>query len=927
MRKNGSEVAKSSVIATKREDNDWLRIRTYQNRWGESLDAPSDVGESPLIRLSSANLPPANLVFESAATSPRLPLGLRRMSPALFSNYRVYQWVVVIAAIVVASPHSWSGGLGVATPDQFSAIDGFEIELLYEVPGQTQGSWVSLTTDPKGRLITCDQYGGLFRIDVSDPPTTGSSVKGSPVKGSKVKVEKLQVEFEGAQGLLCAFGSLYANVNSRDQESGVYRLTDTNGDDQYDQVEHLIKTNGGSEHGPHALILTPDKKRILMVAGNSTDLPKGISRSRVPSNYQEDHLLGRMPDARGHNAKRMAPGGYVLSFDPDGSNIEFVANGFRNHYDIALNREGELFTYDADMEWDVGTPWYRPTRVNHVISGGEYGWRNGTGKWPAYYPDSFGSAVDIGPGSPTGICFGYGAKFPAKYQNALFICDWSYGNIHAVHLNQDGSTYSGSFETFATAAPLPVTDLLIHPDGNLYFTVGGRKTQSGLYRVRYVGNESTAPVGSEGLKSLANLRRSLEDMHLGGASKEDLATATANLGHADRGIRYAARVAIENHGADAARDAIKQATTEHGKIIATVGLARTGKPSDRATAMATLQSISWDSLPANQRIDLLRAYALIAIRLDGIEGEDAAALAKRLSPAFPTGNNEVDRELAQVLVYLNDETAIDRIVKEMKNAPSQENQIHYALTLRNATKGWSDDSRRDYFQWFNDISTARGGMSFGGFLANIKAAAVTKLEPSQKEALAKVLNPPKKTEEVETKSRPLVQKWTVGDLEKSLAGIKSRPNFERGKEVFADGQCYKCHRMGIQGGILGPNLTSAGGKFGVRDMLITIVEPSKEVSDQYGATQFLMDDGRVITGRIVNMRDNKLQVMTNMLDPAKQTVLDRDGIESARESPTSMMPSGLLDVFTADEIADLIAYLRAGGQPNHPIYQKSVASN
>ena len=57
--------------------------------------------------------------------------------------------------------------------------------------------------------------------------------------------------------------------------------------------------------------------------------------------------------------------------DPDGKNWTLVAAGFRNPFDIAFNDVGELFTYDADMEMDVGTPWYRPTRVNHVVSGGE----------------------------------------------------------------------------------------------------------------------------------------------------------------------------------------------------------------------------------------------------------------------------------------------------------------------------------------------------------------------------------------------------------------------------------------------------------------------------------------------------------------------------------------------------------------------------
>lgn len=58
--------------------------------------------------------------------------------------------------------------------------------------------------------------------------------------------------------------------------------------------------------------------------------------------------------------------------DPDGKTWEVVATGFRNQYDIDFNGDGELFTYDADMEWDLNTPWYRATRVNHVISGAEF---------------------------------------------------------------------------------------------------------------------------------------------------------------------------------------------------------------------------------------------------------------------------------------------------------------------------------------------------------------------------------------------------------------------------------------------------------------------------------------------------------------------------------------------------------------------------
>src|SRR5436305_10076171 len=92
------------------------------------------------------------------------------------------------------------------------------------------------------------------------------------------------------------------------------------------------------------------------------------------------------------------------------------------------------------------------------------------------------------------MCFGYGASFPAKYQDALYRCDWSYGKLYALHLTPDGSGYKGELEEFAAGAPLPLTDVVVNPkDGALYFTIGGRKTQSGLYRINYVGSDSTAP--------------------------------------------------------------------------------------------------------------------------------------------------------------------------------------------------------------------------------------------------------------------------------------------------------------------------------------------------------------------------------------------------------------------------------------------------
>src|SRR5207253_2715891 len=153
---------------------------------------------------------------------------------------------------------------------------------------------------------------------------------------------------------------------------------------------------------------------------------------------------------------------------------ELISTGYRNQFDAAFNRHGDLFTYDADMEWDMNTPWYRPTRVCLVTSGSEFGWRNGAGKWPAYYPDSLPAIYNVGPGSPTGMSFGYGANFPFKYREALFMCDWSYGKMYALHLTPEGSAYKAEAEEFLSGSPLPLTDVVVNPhDGAFYFTTGG----------------------------------------------------------------------------------------------------------------------------------------------------------------------------------------------------------------------------------------------------------------------------------------------------------------------------------------------------------------------------------------------------------------------------------------------------------------------
>ena len=116
----------------------------------------------------------------------------------------------------------------------------------------------------------------------------------------------------------------------------------------------------------------------------------------------------------------------------------------------------------------------------------------------------------------------------------MFLADWSYGVIYAVHLNEDGASYKGEHEWFCSAPALQVADMVVNPtDGALYFVVGGRRTQSGLYRVIYKGDQSTEPAAAKPVNELVKLRRELEGLHADGAT-DAVATALKHLGHDDR---------------------------------------------------------------------------------------------------------------------------------------------------------------------------------------------------------------------------------------------------------------------------------------------------------------------------------------------------------------------------------------------------------
>jgi len=847
-------------------------------------------------------------------------------------------WTTVTAtAVAAAAPLKEP----TATPiDAMKIKEGFDVELLYSVPKGDKGSWVNMCHDPNGRLIVSDQYGSLYRL--TPPGILGAT---------ELQVEKINVDIGEAQGLLWAFDSLYVNVNrGQKYPGGLYRVLDTDGDDQLDTVKTLRPLNGSGEHGPHAVLPHPDGKSLVVICGNRTDLTD-IDTSRVPRTWDEDLLL---PRAQGKFMRGVrAPGGYICRIDPEGKTWELIATGFRNEFDGAFNADGELFTYDADMEWDLNTPWYRPTRICHVISGAEFGWRSGGGKWPVYYADSVPPVVNIGPGSPTGVVFGYGAKFPAQYQNAMFICDWSYGKMYAVHLEPNGATYGAKFEEFVTGTPLPLTDVIINPhDGAMYFLIGGRKVQSGLYKVTYSGPESTAkanPHQSAGKDARAT-RAKLESLHLGDHPNA-VDVAWPHLGSDDRFIRYAARIAIEHRPRDEWKERALTEKNPQASLTALLGLARTWQREDKGTApdidspvpdwstaragsperaeacnqiLVALGELDWDSLSHAQQLETLRVLTLTFTRIAPPNEADRQAIIDLCVDALPAKSRELNSEIASLLVYLQAPYAAEKIVALLNESPTQEEQIDLAKTLRHLRVGWNQELRESYFRWFVRAAGYRGGASFALFVQRIRDEALAHVSEEQKRALKPILEMKPETDApvFVAEPRPVVKNWTMDELVPLVtSGLKGR-DFDNGRKMFGAANCFACHRFDNQGGAVGPDLTSLSGRFSSRDILESVVEPSKQISDQYGSVQIITVDGKVISGRIVNLAGDSVRVQTNMLDPGALVGVDRKQIEEMLPSKTSMMPVGLLNTLHEDEVLDLMAYLLSRGDRSNPMFKQ-----
>ena len=482
------------------------------------------------------------------------------------------------------------------------------------------------------------------------------------------------------------------------------------------------KLNTGGDHDAHTILRGPDD-HIYLMAGNGS----GIRDRRHITETNSSVIFEREAS--------------VFRISPEGTKWECLGSGGRNPPSLGMNYLGELFSFDSDMEWHVGLPWYRPVRLNHWAIGGDQGWQD-VGAYPPYYIDCLPGILDVGRGSPNWGVFYEQDLLPEKYRNSFLVCDYRWkresndqystsGRLVVFFLTRAGAGWKASMETLARPKPnardnagkriqFALVDIVVGPDGSLYLS----DHNQGIWRIICEpGPRSPArPLQRWELRAQAAWRHGLagevtpllkllrdEDAFVRRRAAEALTQLPAAearpalieaLNDSERLVRYVTMCALAHHPPSEWLDdalARKHPQTQMRALVA--GLIRREPPPDKKVRPVIAALLRAKKLSVEDQLDLLRVVALFPKAA-------GPGLEEFLLADFPDSDHNVRWEKIRLMGQFRVTNSFSVLLKELETEKDYITQFHIAQAIASLPRGWTAEQENRLLNWF--LGTQQG---------------------------------------------------------------------------------------------------------------------------------------------------------------------------------------------------------------------------
>ena len=365
----------------------------------------------------------------------------------------------------------------------------------------------NIDVDERGRVWVTEAYN--YRPDINSNPTNalGDRIMILEDNNGDGKTDTAKVFYQGeeinAPLGICVLG----NKVIVSQSPNVWVFYDDNNDDKADRKEILFQGIGGEQHdhGVHAFTFGPDGKLYFNFGNEGKQLK---DKNGKPVLDQD----GDPVDTKKYKQ------GMVFRCDPDGSNVECLAQNFRNPYEVAVDSYGTLWQSDND---DDGN---RSTRINYVMEYGNYGftdeitgagWRaNRTNiedsiplrHWHLNDPGAMPNLLQTFAGSPTGIVVYEGSLLPREFYGQMIHCDAGTNVVRSYPVQKNNAGYTAGINNIIKGEKdqwFRPADVCVAPDGSLIVAdwydpgVGGHQagdqSRGRIYRVAPAGSAYSIP--------------------------------------------------------------------------------------------------------------------------------------------------------------------------------------------------------------------------------------------------------------------------------------------------------------------------------------------------------------------------------------------------------------------------------------------------